>query len=644
MSDLRILILEDVAAAAELVERELRKGELDFTPKMVSTREAFSRELTAFAPDLILSDYSLPGFDGSEALSIVRERCPEVPFVFVSGAIGEELAIETLKQGATDYVLKQRMSRLVPSVRRALRETEERASRARAEEALRRSEERHRVLLEINNAIIANLDRKSLFDAIAQALGKILPFDRAALTLLDPAKDSVQVCALAAASLPKHLIKIGTEFPRRGSHLAQVFDQQQPLIRRNLEKESRIGLEEDLFEAGIRSYVAVPLIAKREVFGTLNVASRSPDAYSDAEAEFLMEVGQQVALAVENTLAYEEITQLKARLERENLYLQEEIRTEHKFEEFVGQSSSVKRVLKAVETVAPTDASVLILGETGTGKELVARAIHDLSPMKDRALVKVNCAALPSELIESELFGHEKGAFTGALSRKIGRFELANGGTIFLDEIGDLPLPLQAKLLRVLQEGEFERVGGTNTIKVDVRVIAATNRDLADEVREGNFRSDLYYRLNVFPIEVPPLRKRESDIPLLVDFFLAKYAKKLGKHFEGVSQETMQRLKKYPWPGNVRELQNVVERATIVATGPKVNIETSLDLAPNIRAQASTPSTLEEVERAHILRVLEDTGWVISGEKGAATVLALHPSTLQSRMQKLGIKRAKSMA
>ena len=390
--------------------------------------------------------------------------------------------------------------------------------------------------------------------------------------------------------------------------------------------------------------MAVPLIAKREPFGALNIASRSPDMYSDAEAEFLMEVGQQVALAVENTLAYEEITQLKARLERENLYLQEEIRTEHKFEELVGQGATIKEVLKSIETVAPTDANVLILGETGTGKELVARAIHDFSPMKGRTLVKVNCAALPSELIESELFGHEKGAFTGALSRKIGRFELANGGTIFLDEIGDLPLQLQPKLLRVLQEGEFERVGGTNTIKVDVRVIAATNRDLADEVREGNFRSDLYYRLNVFPIEIPPLRKRESDIPLLVDFFLAKYAKKLDKHFDGVSQGTMQRLKKYPWPGNVRELQNVVERATIIATGPKVSIETSLDLSPNIQAQASTPSTLEEVERAHIHRVLEDTRWVISGEKGAATVLGLHPSTLQSRMQKLGIKRPRSMA
>ncbi len=637
-------MLEDMATDAELIERELRKEGFDFNTKLVATREAFIRELADFAPDLILADYSLPGFDGIEALSIARERCPEVPFVFVSGEIGEELAIETLKQGATDYVLKQRMSRLVPSVRRALREAEERASRAQAEEALRRSEERHRVLLEINNAVVANLDRESLFDAIAQAVGRLVPFDRMSLALLDEERDVLQIHGLAGDDPARRFIPLGSEFSRRGSHLAPVFDERRPHMREDLKSGERVGAEEELLKAGIRSYVAVPLMAKREPFATLNVASRSPNAYSAADAEFLTEVGQQVALAVANMLAYEEITHLKARLERENLYLQEEIRTEHKFEEFVGQSSSIKLVLKAVETVAPTDASVLILGETGTGKELVARAIHDLSPMKDRALVKVNCAALPSELIESELFGHEKGAFTGALSHKLGRFELANGGTIFLDEIGDLPLPLQAKLLRVLQEGEFERVGGTNTIKVNVRVIAATNRDLAEEVRTGNFRSDLFYRLNVFPMEVPPLRKRTGDIPLLVIFFLTKYAKKLGKHFDGVSQATMQQLKKYPWPGNVRELQNVIERAAIVATGPKVNIETSLDLGPNIGSQASTPSTLEEVERAHILRVLEVTGWVISGEKGAATVLGLHPSTLQSRMQKLSIKRAKSMA
>lgn len=644
MSDLRILILEDVATDAELVERELRKEGLDFTPKIVATREAFVGGLTVFAPDLILSDYSLPEFNGIEALAIAKELCPKVPFVFVSGALGEELAIETLKQGATDYVLKQRLSRLVPSVRRALNEAEERASRAQAEDALRRSEERHRVLLEINNAIIANLDRKSLFDAIAQALGKILPFDSAALTLLDPEKDSVQVYARVSVSLSVHLIKVGAEFPRQGSHLAQVFDQKQPLIRRDLEEESRIGLEESLYGEGIRSYIAVPLIAKQEPFGALSVDSRSPDAFSDAEAKFLMEVGQQVALAVENMLAYEEIAQLKARLERENLYLQEEIRTQHKFEDFIGQSAIIKQVLKALETVAPTDANVLILGETGTGKELVARAIHDLSPMRDKALVKVNCAALPSELIESELFGHEKGAFTGAHARRIGRFELADGGTIFLDEIGDLPLQLQSKLLRVLQEGEFELVGGTDTIKVDVRVIAATNRNLAEDVRAGDFRSDLFYRLNVFPIEIPPLRKRESDIPLFVKFFLTSYANKFDKRFDGVSQATMQRLKKYPWPGNVRELQNVIERAAIVATGPKVDIDTSFDLGLSTDSQVSSPSTLEDVQRAHILRVLEDTRWVIAGKGGAATILDLHPSTLRSRIQQLGIKRPNSMA
>ncbi|MDX1487632.1 MAG: sigma 54-interacting transcriptional regulator, partial [Acidiferrobacterales bacterium] len=425
---------------------------------------------------------------------------------------------------------------------------------------------------------------------------------------------------------------------------APVFDEKRTHVRKDLQSEQRVATEERLLKAGIRSYVAVPLMAKGEPFASLNFASRAPNAHSGAVVEFLTEVGQQVALAVQNMLGYEEIAQLKARLERENLYLQEEIRTEHKFDAFVGESAAMKKVMKAIETVAPTDANVLILGETGTGKELVARAIHDLSPMRDKALVKVNCAALPSELIESELFGHEKGAFTGALTRKIGRFELANGGTIFLDEIGDLPLQLQAKLLRVLQEGEFERVGGTHTIKVSVRVIAATNRNLAEEVRSGNFRSDLFYRLNVFPMEIPPLRKRTGDVPLLVNFFLTKYGKKLGKHFDGVSQAAMQQLVKYSWPGNVRELQNVIEHATIVAKSPKVNIELRPGLDIDAGAQALSNSTLQDVERAHILRVLEETGWVISGEKGAATVLGLHPNTLQSRMQKLGIKRARSMA
>lgn len=644
MSDLRILILEDAAADAELIARELQKGDLAFNGKTVATREAFCRELAGFAPHLVLSDYSLPGFDGSEALAIAKDRCPDVPFVFVSGAIGEERAIETLKQGATDYVLKQRLSRLVPSVRRALSEAEERGARLKAEKALRQSEEKHRVLLETNNAIVTYLDRAALFDAIAQAVGKVVSFDRMSLALLDRKQDVLRIYGLAGGELVKRHLPLGAEFPRRGSHLAPVLDERRPQIRQDLQREPRVGVEEQLFRAGLRSTVAVPLIAKREPFGTLNFGSRSPHAYSVADAEFLMEVSQQVALAVQNMLAYEQITELKARLERENLYLQEEIKTQHKFQHFVGQSNAIGKVLKAIETVAPTDANVLILGETGTGKELVARAIHDLSPVRDKALVKVNCAALPSELIESELFGHEKGAFTGALMRKIGRFELADGGTIFLDEIGDLPLHLQAKLLRVLQEGEFERVGGTQTLKVQVRVIAATNRELAEEVRAGRFRSDLFYRLNVFPLEIPPLRARRPDIPLLVDFFLTKYAQKLGKHFDGVSQATMDALLKYSWPGNVRELQNVVEHAAIVAKSPKVSIELGSSLDIGTSAQVSSHSTLRDVERAHILRVLKDAGWRISGQKGAATVLGLHPSTLQSRMQKLGIKRTREAA
>ncbi|HXV78417.1 MAG TPA: sigma 54-interacting transcriptional regulator [Candidatus Binatia bacterium] len=644
MSDLRILILEDAATDAELIARELQKGDLTFTGKIVATREAFCQELAGFAPHLVLSDYSLPGFDGSEALAIAKDRCPDVPFVFVSGAIGEERAIETLKQGATDYVLKQRLSRLVPSVRRALSEAEERGARLKAEKALRQSEEKHRVLLEINNAIVTHLDRANLFEAIAQAVGKAVSFDRMSLALLDRKQDVLRIYGLAGDEFVKRPLPLGAEFPRQGSHLAPILDERRPHMRRDLQSERRVGVEEQLFKAGLRSTVAVPLIAQREPFGTLNFGSRSPDAYSVADAEFLMEVSQQVALAVQNMLAYEQITELKARLERENLYLQEEIKTQHKFQHFVGQSSAIGKVLKAIETVAPTDANVLILGETGTGKELVARAIHELSPVGDKALVKVNCAALPSELIESELFGHEKGAFTGALSRKIGRFELADGGTIFLDEIGDLPLHLQAKLLRVLQEGEFERVGGTQTTKVQVRVIAATNRELANEVRAGKFRSDLFYRLNVFPLEIPPLRARRADIPLLVDSFLTKYAKKLGKHFDGVSQATMDELLKYSWPGNVRELQNVVEHAAIVAKGPKVSIELGPGLDVSTSAQVSSHSTLRDVERAHILRVLKDAGWRISGQKGAATVLGLHPSTLQSRMQKLGIKRTREAA
>lgn len=332
--------------------------------------------------------------------------------------------------------------------------------------------------------------------------------------------------------------------------------------------------------------------------------------------------------------------QEKARLQQQNLYLQEEIKSVHNFEEIIGQSPALTAVLDNVRRVAMTDATVLITGETGTGKEIIARALHSASKRKDKPLIKINCAALPAGLIESELFGHEKGAFTGALARRIGRFELAHGGTIFLDEIGELPADAQAKLLRVLQEREFDRVGGTAPIKVDVRVLAATNRDLLKAVREKAFREDLYYRLSVFPLHLPPLRDRKEDIPPLALFLVNKFAARIGKLVDGIEKKTMQRLLAYPWPGNIRELENVIERAVILATTP--TLEIGADVLPvNVEATvaACQPATLEATERDHILNVLQQTGWVVEGPRGAARILDLHPNTLRSRMKKLGIRR-----
>jgi len=343
--------------------------------------------------------------------------------------------------------------------------------------------------------------------------------------------------------------------------------------------------------------------------------------------------------------ALDEVEHLKGQLQAENTYLREEIQLEHNFDDIISRGKALNAVLAQVEQVAPTDASVLILGESGTGKELLARAVHSRSRRRDRPLVKVNCASLPSNLIESELFGHEKGAFTGAVAKKIGRFELADKGTIFLDEIGEMPIDLQAKLLRVLQEGEFERLGNPHTTKVDVRVIAATNRALEQAVRAGSFREDLYYRLNVFPITSPPLRDRKEDIGVLITHFLKKFSSKIGKNIEKISQEAMTALKAYPWPGNVRELENTIERAVILAQEKALTLN---DL-PELRAfskklrpldvSSQTIHTLEVVERTHIQNVLKETKWVIEGERGAAAILDLNPSTLRSRMQKLKIKK-----
>ena len=340
--------------------------------------------------------------------------------------------------------------------------------------------------------------------------------------------------------------------------------------------------------------------------------------------------------------ALQEVEKLKSRLQAENIYLQEEIKINHNFDEIVTRNEKLRRVLRTVEQVASTTASVLIIGETGTGKELVARAIHNISDRRDRPLVKVNCAALPANLIESELFGHEKGAFTGALSRKTGRFELADKGTIFLDEVGDLPLDLQSKLLRVLQEGEFERLGNPATIKIDVRVIAATNRDLKEEIRNNSFREDLYYRLNVFPIEIPPLRERTDDIPLLARYFTKKYSAKIAKKIETIPAKVMEGLKAYDWPGNVRELENVIERAVILSADETLRVSDFPSGSPRYPDNEQTSGEeLRQIEKDHILRILKESNWIIDGDRGAAGRLGLAASTLRDRMKKLGIKKPK---
>jgi formate hydrogenlyase transcriptional activator len=518
--------------------------------------------------------------------------------------------------------------------------------------------QRYRTLLEVNNAIVSKLTERELLHATCEALKRVVPFDRAALTLYVPERDSLRILALEGHFYSDHFV-VGLELDRTDSHAGWAFSQQRPLVRAYLAVEAQYSPEKRLNAEGIESLCTVPLILRGKSIGTLNVASKSPGQYSVADGQFLQEVANQVALAVANMVAYEEIAALKARLERENIYLRDEIRKEHNFEEIIGNSPVLLEVLRHVESVAPTDTTVLIQGETGTGKELIARAIHSRSPRSGRPMVTVNCGAISPGLVESELFGHVKGAFTGALERKVGRFEFADGGSLFLDEVSELPPETQVKLLRVLQEQEFEPVGSSRTQRVDVRIIAATNRDLAERVREGRFRADLLYRLNVLPIRIPPLRERPADIPQLAMFFLERYARRFGRPARDISRDTMQRLVAYAWPGNIRELQNVIERGVVLTHVRILALDDNLLPVAHQPLAASSPAivadaadaetrgfpealpglTMEEVERRHIRAVLEQTGGVIEGPQGAARILALHPNTLRSRMKKLGIKR-----
>ena len=521
----------------------------------------------------------------------------------------------------------------------------------RSHAELQREKDRLGLLLDLNNSIASNLELRELLRTVSANARRVMRCDLAAVMLPDAESRQLQGFA---QDFPKSWGFIREETPvPPDSPVAQVFRTGQPWI--GYARDLPEGLERDLGEAeGLKSGCALPLVSRNKVLGVLGLGRRDETPFSPDDVAFLTQVASQIAIAIENALAYQQIADLKDKLSLEKLYLEDEIRSEMNFEEIIGTSAELKRLLKQVETVAPTESTVLIYGETGVGKELIARAIHDRGGRHSNAFVKLNCAAIPTGLLESELFGHEKGAFTGAISQRIGRFELANRGTVFLDEIGEIPLELQPKLLRVLQEREFERLGNSRTLRTDARLIAATNRDLEAMVSEQKFRSDLFYRLNVFPIRVPPLRERTEDIPVLVRHFASQFARRINKQIETIPSETMRGLVRYHWPGNIRELQNVIERAVITSQGPVLKVplnDLKIRVTPALASKsASHPRSMRAetephaTERARILNALEQTNWVVAGPRGAALLLGMKRSTLQFRMRKLRLSRDSAQA
>ena len=515
------------------------------------------------------------------------------------------------------------------------------------EEKLRLEHDRLRLLLEITSSVTSRLDLRQVVEALSTNLFRIMRCDVSALLLPDSESGELRVTTLynpdargpfREGSLVPMNSSISGQVLRKGKSIRiDSFEQvrEDPDIYGNPDGQL---LYERVIEEGLNVGCYLPLVGRDRVVGVLMLSRRSDNAFEKDDVILLEQVARQIAIAVENTLDYEKAIKDRDKETKQRLYLEEEIRTE--FGEIVGESPALKTALDLVSVVAPTDSSVLIMGETGTGKELIARAIHNLSGRRERAFVKLNCAAIPLGLLESELFGHEKGAFTGAIAQKTGRFELANKGTLFLDEVGDIPLELQAKLLRVLQEQEFERLGSNHTHKVDVRLIAATHRDLAAMVKQTTFREDLYYRLKVFPINVPPLRQRTEDIPKLVSHFTALYARRMNKKIDEIPSETMDALVRYRWPGNVRELQNFIERAVILSPHTVLRAPIS-ELEPfSAHKRANVPMTgLEEVERDHILRALEASNWIVGGRNGAAARLGMQRTSLVYRMRKLRISR-----
>jgi PAS domain S-box-containing protein len=599
------LSLEDDPNDTELIRELLEAEDIACKVTRVDTQTTFAASLEQGGIDLILADYTLPSFDGLSALRLAMNRYPDVPFIFVSGTLGEEVAIEALKIGATDYVLKTRLSRLVPSVHRALREAGERTERKRAVEALRRSE---------------------TYLAEAQRLSRMGSFGWNVVSgEVYWSEETFRIFGCEPAEKPTLNLAIERTHP-----------EDRVLVRDTIGRAAREKIPIDyehrlqVADGSVKFVRVVARPSTGDEFGGLEFLGAVTDITDRKRAE--SDLRQ----------ALDEIKKLKDQLYEENVALKEEIDKTSMFEEIVGESPALRAVLARVAKVAPMDSTVLVTGETGTGKELIARAIHKWSHRAARPFVSVNCAAIPSSLIASELFGHEKGAFTGATQRRVGRFELAEGGTIFLDEIGELPPETQIALLRVLQEREFERVGGAKSIRADVRVITATNRDLPKSIDAGAFRSDLYYRLNVFPIEMPALRERREDIPILVEYFIDRYASKAGKKIRGINKATLESLSSYAWPGNIRELQNVIERSIIVCETENFTVDESwLKRECDESDEASRPFSRmsEEEERKAIEAALADAGGRVSGPSGAAARLGLPASTLDSKIRTLKINK-----
>ena len=502
-------------------------------------------------------------------------------------------------------------------------------------QTLKEEKQRLQALLKVNAALVTHTDLGMLLSAVGEGIRGIANLTYGSLALQEGTV--LRVYSLASplgqeiigteATVPLHEAPAGlamldkeTKF-FKGSDLAAM---ESPFARR-------------LVQAGVQSVCCIPLKSSQGVLGVLNLGSTREQSVNPNDLSVLTQIANQLAVFFQNARAYQELNELKNKLKQEKLYLEDEIRSELNFEEIIGDDPEILRVLSQAKTVAPTDATVLVLGETGTGKELIARAVHRMSERRDRSFIKVNCAAIPTGLLESELFGHEKGAFTGAVSQKIGRLELADKGTLFLDEVGDIPLELQPKLLRVLQDQEFERLGSTRTIRVNVRLVAATNHDLVKSIAEGQFRSDLFYRLHVFPIRMPPLRERRQDIPALVRYFVQKLARRMGKQIDTIPIETMNKMMDWNWPGNIRELENLVERSVILTKGSILHVPLA-ELRPQPE-NAETDGTLEATDREHIIRVLRETRGVLSGPGGAAARLGLQRTTLQSKMKRLGIER-----